>query len=187
MNSGFILGECRLDGSLGIRARLSYPTLSFMESEIAVLRQMDRVKQPRPSTGGVQMESNICRTRRCIRLRPRGSSVKNISTANKNRVGRHIDHQRMGRSTDLLQPPFIVCSAQYMAEWPNMHWERLSTRGNKSGRAKSTCGCWRGQSFLPAPTVSKSLLPVLGNDRPSELSSRHSSRSANASSTRSFA
>jgi hypothetical protein len=131
MNSGFILGERSLDGSLGILTRLSYPTWSFMESEIAMLRQMGRVQQPGPSAGGVQMESNICRIRHCIRLRPRCAGVKEISPANQDGVSTHIDHQRMGGSTDRLQPHFIVCSAQYMAEWPNMHWKRLSTRGNK--------------------------------------------------------
>jgi hypothetical protein len=131
MNSGSILGERRLDGTLGILTRLSYPTLSFMESEIAILGQMDRVQQPGPSAGGVQMESNICRTRVCIGLRPRCASEKGISPARKDGVNTHIDHQRMGRSTDRLQPHFIVYSAQYMAEWPHMHWKRLSTRGNE--------------------------------------------------------
>jgi hypothetical protein len=131
LNGVFILGKRLLGGRFYILARFPYPTFSFMESEIAMWWQMDRVKQPGPSAGGIQMESNICQTRRRIRLRPRCASVKEIYPADENRVSTHIDHQRMGSSTDRLQPHFTVCSAQYMAEWPHMHRKRLSTRGDK--------------------------------------------------------
>ena len=106
----------------------TYPTSSFMESEIAMLRQMDCVQKPGPSARRIEMESNICRIRRRIRLRPWCASVEEISTADKNGVSAHIDSKRMCRSADSLQSHGIISSAQYMAEWPHMHWKRLSSR-----------------------------------------------------------
>jgi hypothetical protein len=49
LNSGFILCERRLDRSLGILTRLSYPTWLFMESEIAIATTNIAANGPGPT------------------------------------------------------------------------------------------------------------------------------------------